>query len=148
MLLLAHAVFPVELVNTPARHSSLLLAGIKRMAFGTDFNVDLFLCWTCNKFIATVTRYRCLVVIWMDSFFHLFHLSRYPAWRCQAVDFRSRISPVEWSLSYCKSHSFCRLCEAPLIRRICCILPMLGLSFSSSPFFYLFFLWKICSLDK
>jgi len=60
VLLLVHAVFTIELVNTSTRLSCLLLAGIERMAFGTDFNVDILFCWTCNKSIAAVTCNSCL----------------------------------------------------------------------------------------
>ena len=62
--------------------------------------------------------------------------------------FPVRISPEGWFLFCCKSHSFYILYEASLTLHICCILLMPEQSFSSLLFFYLFFLWKIYSLDK
>ena len=77
MLLLANAISPIELINTSTRLCSFLLACIEWMALGTDFNVDILLGRTCHKCVTAVTRYGCLIVIWMDSFFHLFHLSHH-----------------------------------------------------------------------
>ena len=44
------------------------------MALGTDLHVDLLLGGTGREFIATVAGNFGLVVGWMDSFFHDFHL--------------------------------------------------------------------------
>lgn len=77
LLILAHAVLSVELVNTSARLGSFLLACIERMAFGTDFNVNVLVGRACYKCIATVTCYSCLMIIWMDSLFHVFHLTKF-----------------------------------------------------------------------
>lgn len=42
-LLIIYAIFLIELINTPARLSSFLLSSIERMAFGTDFHMNIFL---------------------------------------------------------------------------------------------------------
>lgn len=77
ILLLIHAIFPIELINTSTRLCSLLLACVEWMAFGTDFNVNILFCRTCHECIATVTCHSCLMVIWMDSFSHVIHLAFY-----------------------------------------------------------------------
>ena len=74
-LILTHAILPVKLINTSARLRRLLLSCIERMAFGTDFNVNVLLRRSRHECIAAVARYRRLMVIWMDSFSHTFHLS-------------------------------------------------------------------------
>jgi hypothetical protein len=45
------------------------------MAFGTNLNVNVLLGRTSYKFIATVANYLCLIIGWMDSLSHDFHLS-------------------------------------------------------------------------
>lgn len=72
--LLFNAVFLIELLNTSTSLVCFLLSSIEWMAFGTDFYVNLFLSRTCNKGIAAVAGNSCLIVIWMDSFSHDFHL--------------------------------------------------------------------------
>ena len=47
------------------------------MALGADFYVDIFLCRTCYKCVATVAGNGCLIIIRMDSFLHDFHLFLY-----------------------------------------------------------------------
>lgn len=74
-LLAVQTILPIELINTPACLGSLLLAGIERVALGTDLNVNILLRRTCDKGISTVARYRCLIIIRMDSFSHLSHLA-------------------------------------------------------------------------
>ena len=76
-LLIVHAVLPIELVNTSARLGSLLLASVERMALGTDLNVDILLRGACYKGIPAVAGHRCLIILWMDSFSHVFHLAYY-----------------------------------------------------------------------
>ena len=44
------------------------------MTLRTDFYVDLRLCRTCNECVSTVAGNGCLIIIWMDSFSHDFHL--------------------------------------------------------------------------
>ena len=44
------------------------------MAFGTDFYVNVFLGRTSYKFITAVANDLGLIVIWVDSLFHDFHL--------------------------------------------------------------------------
>lgn len=51
-----------------------LLAGKKRVAGRTDFNLDFIFTRTRRKFIATGTMHFAFNVFWMDSFFH-FQLS-------------------------------------------------------------------------
>ena len=65
-----YAVLLIELIYTASCLSSLLLTGIKRMALGTDFHVDLLLGGTGNKGVAAVAGHRCLIIFGMDSFFH------------------------------------------------------------------------------
>lgn len=67
-------VLSVELVNTSAGCRRLLLAGIERMAFGTNFHVDFFLGRAGYELIAAVAGYFCLVIGRMDTFPHLLHL--------------------------------------------------------------------------
>ena len=69
-LLIVHAVLPIELVNTSARLGSLLLAGVERMALGTDLNVDIFLRGACHKCIPAVAGHSCLIILWMDTLSH------------------------------------------------------------------------------
>lgn len=75
VVLFVQAVFLIELINTSASLCSLLLSGVERMAFGTDFYMDILFCRTGYKSVSTVASYCCLLVIWMDSCFHDFHLS-------------------------------------------------------------------------
>ena len=74
ILFSTHSIFLIELINTSAGSSSFLLAGVEWMAFWTDFYVDIFLCWTGYKCVAAVAGNGCLIVLWMDSFSHDFHL--------------------------------------------------------------------------
>ena len=60
----------VELLDTSASLSCLLLSGVERMAFGADFNVDILLGRTGNKRVAAVASYSCLIIFRMDSFAH------------------------------------------------------------------------------
>ena len=71
LLVCADAVLAVELINTSASLSRFLLAGIERMALGANFNVDLRLCGACHECVAAVACYSCLIVIRMDSLFHV-----------------------------------------------------------------------------
>ena len=73
--LFVQTIFSVKLINTSACLSSLLLSCVERMAFGTDFYVDILLCGSCYKCVSAVAGYSCLIVIRMDSFSHDFHLS-------------------------------------------------------------------------
>ena len=74
LLVCADAVLAVELINTSAGSCSLLLSCVERMAFGADFYMDVLFCRTCCKCVSAVTGYSCLMVVWMDSFSHDFHL--------------------------------------------------------------------------
>ena len=73
-LKLFDTIFLVELINTATSLSCFLLSCVERMTFRADFYVDFFACRTCYECIPTVASYSCLIVIWMDSFFHDFHL--------------------------------------------------------------------------
>lgn len=68
------SVFFVELIYTSASLSCFLLTCVEWMTFRADFYVDIFFCRTCHKCVSTVTCYSCLMVIWMYSFSHDFHL--------------------------------------------------------------------------
>jgi hypothetical protein len=71
---LFHAIFPIELLNTPVSPGHLLLASVEGMAFGAYFYVNLRLCRAGHESIAAVTCHGCLMVLRMDSFLHLVHL--------------------------------------------------------------------------
>ena len=72
--ILFHAILLVELFDTSTSLVSLLLSSIEWMTLRTDFYVDLRLCRTCNECVSTVAGNGCLIIIWMDSFSHDFHL--------------------------------------------------------------------------
>lgn len=63
-------VFLVELVDTASRLGSLLLAGVERMALGTDFHMDALLSGTRNKSVAAVAGNGSLIIIRMYTLFH------------------------------------------------------------------------------
>ena len=73
-MILFHTIFLIELLNTSTSLVSLLLSSIEWMTLRTDFYVDLRLCRTCNECVSTVAGNGCLIIIWMDSFSHDFHL--------------------------------------------------------------------------
>ena len=75
MCFLFDTILLVELINTSACLCSFLLSCIERMALGTDFYVNAFVCRTCNECIAAVASYCCLIELWMDTLSHDFHLS-------------------------------------------------------------------------
>ena len=72
---LLNAILTIELINTSTGSGSLLLAGVERVALGTNFNVNVLLGGACYKLISTVANNLCLVIIRMDSFLHFVHLS-------------------------------------------------------------------------
>ena len=72
---LFNAVLLIELLNTSIGSRCLLLTSIERMAFGAYFYVNLGLCGAGHESIATVTGHSRLIVLGMDSFLHLIHLS-------------------------------------------------------------------------
>ena len=74
VILFVNSVFLIELINTATSLSCFLLSCIEWMTFRTDFYVDFFTCRSCYECISTVTSYSCLIIIWMYSFFHDFHL--------------------------------------------------------------------------
>ena len=63
-----------EAVHTPAAVYQLLPARKKRMAFGADFHLQLFLDGTCFKRLATSAADYRRFILWMDAFLHDFHL--------------------------------------------------------------------------
>ena len=69
-----NAVFLVELIDTTACRSSFLLTGVERMALRANLYVDLFLGGTGNELVAAVAGNLSLIISWMDSFSHDFHL--------------------------------------------------------------------------
>lgn len=75
LFLLFDAVFLIELINTSTSLCCLLLACVERMAFGTDFYVDALVRGACYKCVPTVAGHSRLMVLRMDSFSHVFHLS-------------------------------------------------------------------------
>ena len=72
--LLFDAVFLIEFINTSACCCCFLLSCVEWMAFGADFNMDILFCGACYKCVTAVASYSCLIVLWMDSFLHDFHL--------------------------------------------------------------------------
>ena len=80
LLVCADAVLAVELVNTSASSCSLLLSCVERMALGANLHVDVLLCRTCYELVAAVADNLCLIISWMDSFLHDFHLSIFLLW--------------------------------------------------------------------
>jgi hypothetical protein len=63
-----------ETLNASGCVNQLLLAGVKRVAGGTDFSVDLFFCGACQECITAQALNGNLGIIWVDAFFHLFLL--------------------------------------------------------------------------
>ena len=74
MLLGSNPIFTIELINTSAGCGGLLLAGVERMALGTNFHMDILFRGARYEFIATVAGHLGLMVSWMDSFSHDLHL--------------------------------------------------------------------------
>ena len=74
VILFVHSVFLIEFINTATSLSCFLLSCVEWMTFRTDFYMDFFACRSCHECITTVTSYSCLIIIWMYSFFHDFHL--------------------------------------------------------------------------
>ena len=74
LLFLVHTILLVELLNTSTSLVSFLLSSIEWMALRANFYVDFWLCRSCNKCVSTVACNSCLIIIWMDSFSHDFHL--------------------------------------------------------------------------
>ena len=72
--LCVNAVLFIELINTATGCCRLLLTGIESMALRANLYVDLLLRGTGYEFIATVAGNLCLVVGWMDTLSHDFHL--------------------------------------------------------------------------
>jgi hypothetical protein len=69
--LLLETVLLVELVNAAAGVDQLLLAGVEGMALGADFNGDILLCGTGLDYVAAGALDGGLLVIRMNSFFHI-----------------------------------------------------------------------------
>ena len=64
----------VEPINTSTGVNQLLLAGIERVALGTDFDTDVLLGGTGSKSITTGAADGSLFVLGMDAFSHVVHL--------------------------------------------------------------------------
>jgi len=62
----------LETVNTSACVNELLLACKERMAVRADFNTEVALCGTCYECIAASACDCCLLILGMDSLFHLY----------------------------------------------------------------------------
>ena len=73
-VLFVNAVLLVELIDTTTSSSSLLLTSVERVALGANLYVDLFLGGTGNELVAAVAGNLSLIISWMDSFSHDFHL--------------------------------------------------------------------------
>ena len=66
---------PSKLINASARIDEFLTSRVKRMALGTDVNVDRFFRRACFKRLAACATHNTFAVFRMYSFFHLIHLS-------------------------------------------------------------------------
>ena len=66
ILLLAVAVLLIELIDTTLSSSSLLRAGVERMALGADFDVNLRLCRTGYESVAAVAGNGCLIILGLN----------------------------------------------------------------------------------
>lgn len=75
LFFLFDAILFVELINTAARLCRFLLACVKWMTLGTDFYMDTLVRRACYECIPTVACHSRLMVLRMDSFSHVFHLS-------------------------------------------------------------------------
>ena len=75
LLVLAKTVLSVELIDTAAYLSCLLLTSVELMAGRADLNVDLRLRGTGRKCIPAVAGNLSLIILRMDSFSHDIHLS-------------------------------------------------------------------------
>jgi hypothetical protein len=75
---LVDAIFLVELIDTAASCCCFLLTSIERMALRANLYVDLLLGRTGNELVAAVAGNLCLIISWMDSFSHDFHLFTFP----------------------------------------------------------------------
>mgnify|MGYP003397360329 CR=1 FL=1 len=74
-ILFCDTVFTIESFNTSTSCSCFLLSCVEWMTFRTDFYVDAFFCRSCYECVTTVACNCCLMIFWMDSFSHDFHLS-------------------------------------------------------------------------
>ncbi len=66
----------LEAIDTSAGIYQLLLAGKERMALRANFNTKIFLGRACDEGVATNASHSRLLILWMNSFFHLSHLFR------------------------------------------------------------------------
>ena len=70
-----HAVALLEAIDTAAGVNQLLLAGEVRVALGADFNAQLLLGGTGDEGVAADAGHGNLLILRMDAFLHVFHLS-------------------------------------------------------------------------
>ena len=73
--LFADTVFTIEFINTSAGSCNFLLSCVERMTLGADLHVDVLLRGSGYKRVATVAGHSCLIIIRMDSFFHILFTS-------------------------------------------------------------------------
>ena len=74
VLLLLETVLVLELLNTTAALSELLLSSKERMASGANVSSDFFLGGLCHERIAACASNFTFLELRMDSLFHAFHL--------------------------------------------------------------------------
>lgn len=67
--------FLSKLLNTTACINKLLFAGKERVAFGANFNADVFFCGTGFNHVAARALNYSLFIIRMNALFHVFHLT-------------------------------------------------------------------------
>jgi len=65
----------LEALNASAGVDQLLLTCKEGMAVGADFNTQILLCGACYESVATCTCNCCLLVVGMDTLFHLYFTS-------------------------------------------------------------------------
>lgn len=92
-----------ELLNAAAGVNQFLLTCEERMAFGTNFNRNIFFRRTRFNHFTAGTLDRCLLIIRMDSFFHLFHLfQHFPV--CNILNYS--IHEAIWQVFFTKFEYF------------------------------------------
>lgn len=95
----------VKAVNTSGCINKFLLASIERMACRTNFNMNIFWCWSCFNYVSTNACNLCKIVIRMDSLFHknLQYIYRFcPAMRKQSFKSSPQNQQIQNNRNLCK----------------------------------------------
>ena len=70
-IILIKIITAVETINTTTSINKLLLTGIKRVAFGTNFHANILASRTGMDYLAACARDRCVNVLGMNAFLQL-----------------------------------------------------------------------------